>query len=69
MDANNKETIKRLSRADTICVTCGSTKFEVMRTVPDQIALICEGCGTSSMLNVDNLDGTPVITFMTEEDL
>ena len=69
MDSNNKEVTTKLSEAEIKCEKCGSTKFELMRTTPEQVALFCIVCSSSALLNADELDGSPVITFWTEKDL
>ncbi len=69
MDSNIKELTSKLSEAEIKCEKCGSTKFELMRTIPEQVVLICAECDSSTLLNADDLDGKPVITFWTEKDL
>ncbi len=69
MDSNIKELTSKLSEAEIKCEQCGSTKFELMRTIPEQVALFCANCSSSALLNADELNGTPVITFWTEKDL
>lgn len=69
MDSADKDLTTKLSEAEIKCEKCGSTKFELMRTIPEQVALFCIDCSSSAMLNADDLDGTPVITFWTEKDL
>ncbi len=69
MDSDIKELTSKLSEAEIKCEQCGSTKFELMRTIPEQVALFCVECDSSSLLNADDLDGKPVITFWTEKDL
>ena len=69
MDNKNKGVMNKLSEAEIKCEKCGSTKFELMRTTPEQVALFCTDCGSSALLNADDLNGTPVITFWTEKDL
>ena len=69
MDSFDREEIIKLSVAEIKCEKCGSNKFELMRTIPEQVVLSCAECDSSSMLNADDLDGTPVLTFMTEKDL
>ena len=69
MESNNKEVMKKLCEAEIKCEKCGSTKFELMRTIPEQVALFCIDCSSSALLNADDLNGTPVITFWSEKDL
>jgi Zn finger protein HypA/HybF involved in hydrogenase expression len=69
VDSFDREELIELSEAEIKCENCESTKFVLMRTIPEQVALFCVECSSSSMLNADDLDGTPVITFMTEKGL
>ena len=69
MSESDSKITRTLSEAEIKCEKCSSTKFELMRTTSEQVALFCVECQSSSLLNADDLDGIPVLTFWTEKDL
>lgn len=65
-EKNHQDFVREHSNKEVICVKCGSSDFNAMRTTPEQIALFCMNCSHSHLLDADMLNGNAVITFWTE---
>lgn len=63
-----QEFVREHSKDEITCVKCGSSDFNLIRTVPEQIVIICKNCDHPHLLNADELNGQPVITFWTEAE-
>jgi len=67
-DEDYQDFVREHMNNEIFCVKCGSSDFDLMRTIPEQIALFCKNCGHSHLLNADILEGNAVITFWTETE-